>query len=82
MMQQSLNRQQKAIVMDLCNYKIETIDQQHIKIQSMSKKGYYIIELDDKGLGINCTCKDYEFNCFKSPNFMCKHLLYTNSLMK
>ena len=76
-----MTRQDKAIVMDLCNYEVRTIDPEHIKIKSMGKKHDYIITLDNRGLGANCSCKDYEFNSYRHVNFMCKHLLYINGLV-
>lgn len=76
-----MNRLEKSIVMDLTNTEITTIDQQHIKIKSMGKKHDYIITLDNRGLGANCSCKDYEFNSYRHVNFMCKHLLLINRLI-
>lgn len=78
-METTLTRQDKAHILDLVNA-IEPIhsfiDQNHITIKSMSKKGHYVITLDNSGLAISCTCPDHVYRLKE-----CKHIIYVNNLI-
>jgi len=74
-----MNRQDSATIMNICNYEITTIDQRHVKVKSMSKKGDYLINLDINGLAVSCSCNDFTYRGHIVGS--CKHIIYINNLI-